>query len=483
VSGDTSWTHSGDAQATSSAVASGAGEAHAWAFAIGGRAPRVGDSVGTGGDATASASAVSDTGPATAEVLETGGSGAFGGGTIQIVLPAGAGRASLATDAVSGATAGLLTLRQTARGGDGGDGLKPGPGGAAESDLHATNPGGGALLAESIAIGGSAGSAGDDRGNPTTYLPDGAAALATVVATDQVGASVSALASAQGGTAGSSLFFGYHGLGGSATANALAIGLGEVTAAATALAPHGGATHATSEAQRSGPIAAARVDASLPVGDVARAYAPRRDLEARAGIATGAPSAAILADSAAATWTAAPNAGDAASWLSGNPNAAASGMDVLALGSLANRIQTGNPNLSGTLELDLTTADFAPGTRLALALLDPSAVGLGLSFLHLSFSNDGAVSFETSFADTGSALAGLDDVVVDVGTLAATSDSLRRLVLSFELDLGDAGFGQEAGFAFDFALLASAAPAPEPGSLSLLGVAGAALLFAVRKAR
>lgn len=40
----------------------------------------------------------------------------------------------------------------------------------------------------------------------------------------------------------------------------------------------------------------------------------------------------------------------------------------------------------------------------------------------------------------------------------------------------------DAGFALDFALLAHAVPAPEPG-LSLLGVAGIGLALAFRQAR
>jgi hypothetical protein len=191
-------------------------------------------------------------------------------------------------------------------------------------------------------------------------------------------------------------------------------------------------------------------------------------------------------DSSGASLVAAPKAADVPAWLAGNPNASATGMDVLALGSLASHVRAGAPQLSGELELDLTNADFGPSTTFALAFLDPSAVADGLELLHLSFTRDGDALFDTSFTDTSAALAGLDDVVIELGSLGEPSDTVRRLVLSFELNLppgsGLYSMVPDAGFALDFALLAHAVPAPEPG-LSLLGVAGIGLALALRKAR
>jgi hypothetical protein len=97
----------------------------------------------------------------------------------------GAGLDISVVDAVSGSTAGRLTLEQVAVGGDGA------PGGAASSRLSAQNPGGGALEALAEAVGGD----GFDwtTGNPR----DGGAALAAVHAEGE--GEVTATARAQGG--------------------------------------------------------------------------------------------------------------------------------------------------------------------------------------------------------------------------------------------------------------------------------------------
>lgn len=110
--------------------------------------------IGPAGTAVARAIGFSESGNVIVTATQRGGKGS----TI-LRGTAGRGADSEAIDAVSGGTTGLLTLSQTAIGGDGGSGLMGGAGGNARSELDAANARGGALSARLEAIGGTGGNA------------------------------------------------------------------------------------------------------------------------------------------------------------------------------------------------------------------------------------------------------------------------------------------------------------------------------------
>jgi hypothetical protein len=177
---------------------------------------------------------------------------------------------------------------------------------------------------------------------------------------------------------------------------------------------------------------------------------------------------------------AAPDTGDAASWLEGNTDALAVGLPVLALGAVAGSASAGDGSrFAGRLELELATSFF--DGELALAFLDPSARGSGFDVLELSFSREGTVVFERTYTDTATALAELDDAVIDLGGFLASDGELLSLVLDYALVLDDTAAA--SGFAFDLALLGTTpSPVPEPG-LAPLALVGLVVISALRRAR
>jgi len=468
------WGNGGMATAHANAETSGAGTATATAEATAGGPP---DAYAvTPASADASAHAVSLLGDATAIARQTGGhaSASVEGGLVASApVYGGPGGNSVMVDKVSGAAGGRLTLSQEATAGAG---SSNGGGGLASSDLHATNPLGGELVARVTAQGG----AGGGSTYPAFVHSQGGSATATVTATDTAGKYVEADATALGGSAGYT-YLGYDG-GGNALAHATATGLGPTALARADATAMLSAPSAASDALVSGPIAGAHagLGVSGSAYDFSVPYEQMLQTQASVGLGTTATGAALPQTGVKQAFiAAAPTAADVASWTAGNPNAQAAVTDweVVALGSLASNSRGDGSHLTGTLQLDLTAATYGGPSKLALAFLDPSAMGTNLDLLHLAFAVDGSPVFETSFTDSASAGAGLDDVVIDLGTLGASSESIRDLVLSFELDFPNSP--TDGAFALDLALLAQAA-VPEP-STALLVCAGA-VLFALRRA-
>jgi len=475
------------ANAVSDATASsgGFGSALATARATGGKAARTAvDGVfGTPGTATATAHATSVSGNATAEAEQVGGDGApgFQGPLVSSpLLPGGAGQSSILNNAVSGSTLGLLTLRQVADGGNGGPNAMGGP---AMSTLDATNPGGGALDVQVVAVAGSSGGSFDQT---AFYTPPGSPATAIARATDSTGASASAAAQAYGGAAGVAYYQGVMGTGGTATSNAHAAGLGTAKAQAESVTRTGGMGIAAADAARVGSSVSAHVSTSLPSGSAGfYMMSVQRRVGALAGVGAPVPPGPFLApisETSGGSLLALPALADAERWRAGNPNALAAGGKVLALGSLFNGVGSWAPDLTGSIELDLTTADVGYSPDLSLAFLDPLAFGASLELLHLSFASDGVTVLDTTFTDTGSAIAGLDDFVIHVGRLGGPSNLVHRLVLSFELEFlaptGPFEVSAQQGFGLNFALV------PEPAAaVSILVAANLLLVHRIRTGR
>lgn len=482
----------GSAEAHASAATDGTAEASATAEAFGGAAAFV---LGTppsapGGEQIATATATSQLGDATAIARQTAGDGSSGSVGPLVsgpVYSGGPGASSTMLDAVTGGAGGLLTLVQEARGGDAGLNAT---GGAARSELLlAENLLGGELVAVARAVGGSFQEPLHSNVNsPPIYVSSGGgAASAIVVATDTQGQRVEGHASAEGGR-GNIPWDGLATRGGEALSYATARGLGQVLARADATTHSAVHANANSSAETLGPIAGARSALDLIAADPhpsVRYQHWTRRVETEAGIGVAASIGGTALPSFGerhARLFAAPLATDVTTWALGNPTAEAALADseVLALGSLAASSELDDDaHLTGSLALDLDAGSFDGSTQLALAFLDPTAVGEGIDLLHLRFSVDGVDVFDESFEDTASALAGLDDALIELGALGDSDDALRTLVMSFELDFLDAT--ETGAFAFDFVLLAKAG-VPEPTAALLLACFGA-LLLAVRRAR
>jgi hypothetical protein len=435
------------------------GDAFANAIARPGGSAYFGQAAGT---PTVSADATSETGNATAQVQASAGDGVppvvdhperISGS----VTPGGPGDSLVLVDAVHGSAPGKLSLVQQANGGGAGGGS----GGTGDSELHAENPGGGALFAEAIGQGGGGASVPYPR-RLTTY---GGNAIASVVASDTHGAAVEAHAFAWAGT-GSTEFF--TSTFGSAESHATAQGPGSLIARADSRS--GGDRLATSEVIGTGAVRGAQAqlsgNAALQVYGYADLHAETRMLAAAgvdgAQIPSGTPGTQ-------ANLFAAPRTADVNLWTAGNPHTldALAGRTALALGSLAGT-PTGYPTpagpVSGSVSLDLDAASFGPGTALTVAFLDPVDSGVLLDLLHLQMSVDGNQVFDESFQDSASALAALDDKVVELGSLGPATGALRHFVLAFELQFASGSL--PSGFATDFVVFA-----PEPAASALLGLA------------
>lgn len=476
----------GNATAHAAAQSSN-GSASATAAATGGTAR----TSGGGGDASATAQAVSLTGDATATARVTSGSGpgsTKGPLVSDPILPGGAGRDATLIDAVSGSAAGRLTLIQEvtassshsdATAGSGYPGTAPA--GSARSESHGSNPGGGELVVQSTANGGNDG-------------PTGGKADSIAVATVSNGARVEAIAIANGGRnapigylGGIYPTFQSVGVGGDTTSHATATGLGEVAATATSHAWNSNLQQATSSAASVGVVGGVSVSLERHGGVYSGpGIVPAPDVSqwtiAGSGIGASAPqidASSLHARTADTRLFGAPNAADVAAWTAGNADAASAlaGHSALALGSLAfGGSKTVAFGYSGQMELDLTNANLAPGTIFALAFLDPTSIGAGISLLHLTLSGGGQTLFERSYTNPADALAELDDSVFQLAT-SLTPGDVTQLVFAFEAQLPTDTV--DPGFGLDFALITAV---PEPGAALLLALALAVCLV-VRSGR
>src|SRR5262249_44018843 len=154
--------------------------------------------------------------------------------------------------------------------------------------------------------------------------------------------------------------------------------------------------------------------------------------------------APVLAeDGANARLFAAPSAFISDGALAGNPNAlaAASGREVLALGSLDARTSSATSlsgygpdtiSVHGTLSLDFANRSTVE-SRIAVAFLDPTAVGASADQLVLSMELNSTPVFYASFASADEILAGLDDVVVELGRLSPGSGAHLEVSITMNL--------------------------------------------------
>jgi len=283
----------------------------------------------------------------------------------------------------------------------------------------------------------------------------------------------------------------YYGLGGQASADAAAQGLGEVVARSAASGQNLPSLHAGSTSQSAGPIAGvhtaldATADAMAAL-DYGFGFPPGYAAQLAGSVATTAAlrSAAPLASAPAlhtgeAHVFGAPSAADVAAWTAGNPNssAAIAKGSPLGLGSVVGGGNTLNViQYSGALEVDLTSSAIDPTAHVALAFLDPTVGGSGFDALHLTLSRAGEVLFDRSYTSPASALAELDDHVFYLGletTPGAAATTPLVLSFSFELPSGS----DATAFGFDVAMLT--APEPAPALLAL----AAFVLFGVSRRR
>jgi hypothetical protein len=147
------------------------------------------------GGAIGAVGAISDTGPASASVRATGGGGGAGVGFLN--APGSDGPSVTLFNAASGATAGQLTLTQTAVGGGGGNtsvGGAPGAGGNASSTLSFTS-GASFIAATASATGGVGGQENGGR----NFNAGGSAAANVAVTTTNPSSGVQARAIAASG--------------------------------------------------------------------------------------------------------------------------------------------------------------------------------------------------------------------------------------------------------------------------------------------
>ena len=461
---------SATAVATGRGGASGGASASASAQARSGAATATAESFGAlAGPQFSHASAESVSGDAHALAVATSDSGAgvpIASATSQSGNASAIARASSAADAfvtyndlVSGSAGGRLTLIQEVTAGDAQDAPCVDCGGDAENFLNAVNPGGGELVGRVSAQGGF-------RQGPARAI-----VTSTVTNAARVESDASAIAGGgnysreviQGGTRG-----GY--------ASATAVGLGEALSSSLARATNSHA-HADATARSVGAVtaASATLDASGPDYDGDPGPVPNQDRggSALAAIASSAalPQPVELRTGEGRVF-ASPSESDAAVWLSGSPNAqaAAGAGHVLALGSIAGRggaagAEPGtrvDQQFDGTLSLDLTHAELAPGSHLALAFLEVTpGAGAERDVLHLSLSRDDQTVFDRSYGDSARPLSELDDQVIDVGALLGTGD-LTHVQLAFSLLL-PAQLENDGALGLTLALIET----PEPALLWL----------------
>ena len=325
-----------------------------------------------------------------------------------------------------------------------------------------------------------------------------------MTATVSNAARVEARATAAAGSSGVPFYNGIqlygatYQVGGTASADATAQGLGEVVASSLATGSNSPTLHARSAALSTGPLQGviATLDAEANAQQVEDRYElPNQALAAELlGSVTTAAALRSAAPLASAPTThageahvyGAPSASDVAAWTAGNPNATAAIAkgSLLALGSVVGGGNAANSYLlsgipegsslntisySGALEADLTSAAIDPTAHVALAFLDPISSGLGFDALHLTLSRAGEVLFDRSYASPASALADLDDHVFYLGSEAAPGSAVTTpLVLSFSFELPS---GNDAtSFAFDVAMLKAPEPAPLLLALAALAV-------------
>ena len=452
-SGGTGAATSGSASAAAQSIT---GSATATAEATGGAATT---ETGSGGVASPTATATSEKGNATATAIARTGAAIpahFDGSLVSSNLVGGSpGTDATLVDAVSGSASGRLTLTQQAIASDTGE--LYGEGGSAHSQLHASNPGGGELVASTTSSGGAGAGSAD----------------ALVSATVSNSARVQAFATATAGAVAMPYYFEttQYGVdylvGGTASATATAQGLGLVEAHSTASGTNSPGLHAATAALSVGPIAGARtsLDAAanaqsaldygftFPPGyaqELPGSVSAATELHAADAPLTSAP----VLHTGEANLFGAPNPGDVGTWALGHPNVTA-GLEAgaaLGLGSVAGAGNSLNViTYSGQLELDLTNSALDPQTRLGLAFLDSASTGLGFDALHLTLSRSGTVLFDRSYTTPAAALADLDDHVFRVGLALTPGDATTPVVLAFSFELPS---GSDAtAFGFNFAML------------------------------
>jgi len=263
----------GSAQASSSAIGTGSSNVTSSAFATGGNGAPAGTfllTAGAAGNASATAYGKSDTGNVTVSAGATGGSSDNGwvdsGGSSNHEGMGVAGASVLMDNAVSGSTAGVLTLSQSATGGNGGVTASAPPaeyfprpdnaGGSATSRLTLSDAAASELHATVSATGGngafSSGALGGSAGDATAAL---------TLASTHAGAPLVGTVTALGGAGGSGVR-----AGGAATATAKLTGTGAVTGSANATGGAGGSAQWAMAAGGSGGAATAGL--TLQGGDM-----------------------------------------------------------------------------------------------------------------------------------------------------------------------------------------------------------------------
>lgn len=395
----------------------------------------------------------------------------------------GAGGSTDAVDLVRGATTGLLTLSQTANGQIGSNGYA---GGAASSALHAVNPLGGNLRADSNANAGAGSAVCDFDQNPYVCRSGtGGNAVATLHAAGAFNSSIDARATANGGNGGQD--YSPYGINGNASATATAEGAGTQFVHAGAGTRTGAEMDAAAHALGPGGIAGVHAQVSLDaLAPDGLRYAVDQDVAAEAGMrvaTTGSdrPDGAPFFGGYARLF-ARPVASDVTTWFADRPlsSAAAAERGVLALGSLGRGGEipggTYSPTpemavMHGSVSLDLTASDFTPSDTIALSFLGDSG---SFALLDVALDRDGQELFHRSFSHDAT---DLTDLVVELGAIATPGHDQTRFTLSWTFQ--EPEFSAREFYSMNFAFLGPS-PLPEPAALTLFCVA-AGLLAVVRR--
>lgn len=411
---------------------------------------------------------------------------------------AGGGGSATSYLTPSTSTASSLVVSTSATGGGGGyidgEGGTPGYGGAATAESVATDSAGssqdsiGAASATATAAGGSGGTAQSAAGL-------GGNALASATANSS-NSSASAAANAQGGASSGGS---YGGAGGYAQAYANAAGATVADAVATA---HGGySAGGNSGSAAAGAYAAVTGDSNVglkvseqtvhALGGSTVSGTVTATASAHASVAGTIPTASSASGNLVAAYaTTSPSASVVSSATSGATNvqsAFASPTKVLGMftvGAGAPSLGTLGSSPSTTLEWTISGSAVGSSEDLLFGFFGPSSTGSGS--VTFSVTDNGSSAISESFSSFSSASAWFTDNVENLGPVTAGSALTLDVALTVDPTTSGAWFGGSGIFGLSDPpvsgpmLVARAAPVPEPGTISLLALAGLALPLLMR---
>jgi len=162
------------------------------------------------------------------------------------------------------------------------------------------------------------------------------------------------------------------------------------------------------------------------------------------------------------------------SWVAGNPNVLGSlgtAGSVLAQGLVGSNAGGGDWSVAETFKLDTSMSGHFQADAFRIGFLDPSFPALGLDLLDLHISLGGQDVADMSFTSGAAAQAALDDAVVPIDPSLVSGSYRPDLVVEFDVHSS----GSE-GFLSNFVLMANV-KVPEPRFGLVLSIAATLLLL------